>query len=252
MSFTRHIPLPGSYNIRDLGGYAGAKGPTVWRRVLRGDSLHRLSPGSMDELRQLGLTTVIDLRHAQELDVQPNPFAAGVPGVVYHNISLFDGLDPTHPAMAEAEDLLLALYCEALVERGAALAQVMRVIANAPGGVLFHCTAGKDRTGIVAAFLLQLAEVPQAEVIADYSLTTQYSPPMFAAMLAELRARGEDFDLSSPLLKSEATTMEAFLDHLRQTYGDAETYLVRHGLTEAEIAALRMRMNGEFQSQGAV
>lgn len=251
MSYSRHIPLPGSHNIRDLGGYSAPGGPTVWRRVLRGDNLSRLTPEAVQQLRALGLTTVIDLRYRDELQADPDPFAADVAGIAYHNISLFEGLDPTAPVFADADNLLLTLYCHALDERGQAIAGVMRVIARAPGGVLFHCTAGKDRTGIIAALLLRLADVPENEVVADYALTSEYSPAMFAAMHADLQAKGRDFDLSSPLLKSDAATMEAFLEYLCQTYGDAGTYLARNGLGTAEIAVLKARMRGEIQPLGA-
>ena len=94
MRFTRHIPLNGSYNIRDLGGYPTATGPTAWRRILRADSLHRLDDQAMQALHEMGCDTVIDLRRAEETTAQPNPFATAMPQVQYHNISLFEGLDP--------------------------------------------------------------------------------------------------------------------------------------------------------------
>lgn len=95
MTHSRHIPLSGSFNLRDLGGYAGRRGATAWRRVLRSDSLHRLTPDEMAQLRDFGVATVIDLRHEEELAAMPNPFALAFPGVAYHNISLFKGLDPS-------------------------------------------------------------------------------------------------------------------------------------------------------------
>jgi len=238
----RLIPLAGAHNLRDLGGYPASGGQTAWRRALRADSLHRLDRQAMETLRDMGCTTVIDLRHGEETGAQANPFAAGFDGVLYHNISLFAGLDPSRPGLKEAEDVLFALYCQALEECAAEFVQVLRVVADAPGTVLFHCTAGKDRTGMIAALLLLLAGTPRAEIVADYALTSRYSPVMFAALRDELEAAGRDFDLASPLLLSEAATMEAFLGHLDSAHGGAEAYLLTHGLTEREIAALRSRM----------
>ena len=89
----RHLPVKGTYNVRDLGGYAAGTGETRWRRILRADGLHRLDDAGMEALVAEGVTTVIDLRHADELATHPNPFSAN-PAVHYHNVSLFDRLAP--------------------------------------------------------------------------------------------------------------------------------------------------------------
>lgn len=240
MPYSRHIPLPGSHNLRDLGGYAGRHGPTAWRRLLRADSLHRLTPEAMAELRDAGVATVIDLRHEGERETMPNPFAADYPGVSYRNVSLFEGLDPA--AAHEADDVLLDLYIQALEESGPAFAEIFRIVAAAPKAALFHCTVGKDRTGVVAAMLLLLAGVPREEIVADYVLTGERAPAMFADLHREILARGGAFDLSSPLLRSEAATMEAFLDRLETAHGGVEVYLGRVGVSDAEIDRLRRRL----------
>lgn len=242
MTLSRHIPLPGIYNLRDLGGYPTANGATIWRRALRADSLHRLDQTAMAQLRTIGCKTVIDLRNTDELRDQANPFAKGLADVEYHNISLFAALDPTRPGLQEAENLLLALYCQALDECAENFVQVMRLLARAEGTVLFHCTAGKDRTGMISAFLLLLAGTPHSDIVADYALTSQYSPQMFAALRAEMEAAGKTFNHASPLLLSDAETMEAFLEHLHTTHNGVEAYLLKHGLTQSEIENLRSRM----------
>ena len=205
MRFTRHIPLNGSYNIRDLGGYPTATGPTAWRRILRADSLHRLDDQAMQALHEMGCDA----------------------------------------------DLLLDIYRLALTERGAEFATILRIIAQAEGAVLFHCTAGKDRTGMIAALLLLLAGATRDTVIADYALTGDYAPAMFAALHAEVQAAGETFDLSSPLLLCNPATMEALLHDLHDRHGGAEAYLLRHGLTETELAALRARLSDIAEQKGA-
>ncbi|EAQ02073.1 protein tyrosine/serine phosphatase-like protein [Pseudooceanicola batsensis HTCC2597] len=242
MTQTRVIPLNGTFNLRDLGGYPGANGETTWRRLLRADSLHRLTQAEMGELRHLGCSTVIDLRGPDEVSAQPNPFGSVDGPIAYHNISLFSGLDPTRTDLMEADDVLFALYCAALDDCGPSFAEVLRLIAEAPGLVVFHCTAGKDRTGMIAAFLLLLAGTPRDRIVADYALTAAHAPAMFAALQAELTDAGRDFDLASPLLLSNAATMDAFLEHLDAVHGGAETYLMASGLTETDLAALRARM----------
>ena len=251
MTTTRLIALDGVYNLRDLGGYPAAQGTTAWRRALRADSLHRLTPATMDHLSALGCSDVIDLRSEDERGAMPNPFASGLPTVRYHSISLFGGLDPTRTDHHDAPDVLLELYCRALEECGPGLVDVLRIIAGADGTVLFHCTAGKDRTGIIAAFLLSLSGVARPDIVADYALTAHQAPAMFDALRREIEAEGREFDTASPLLASRAETMEAFLDHIDTAHGGTEPYLRATGLSDTDIAALRARMLTPDLTEGA-
>jgi protein-tyrosine phosphatase len=240
--FTRHLPVAGTYNVRDLGGYLTEDGQTRWRRILRADGLHRLDADGMATLVDAGVTTVIDLRHADELANQPNPFGNN-PAVRYHNISLFDRL---RPAVNPGGDLLLELYKMALAQRQDAIAAVLTTIAKAPEGVvLFHCTAGKDRTGIVAALLLALAGVEATLIVEDYAQTGLMIAPIVEEIIADAVARGADVAAFRPLLASEPETMAATIVHLTEQYGSARDYLRTIGLSEATIAALHDRLTGE-------
>ena len=111
---TRHIPVPGTFNIRDLGGYPTSAGHTKWRSILRADGLHRMKPEGVEQLQALGVRTVIDLRRAHELEAGPNPFQ-GHAEVEFHHIPLFDELDLVE-AKAQGPDILLTLYRRALAE----------------------------------------------------------------------------------------------------------------------------------------
>lgn len=240
---TRHLPIKGTYNVRDLGGYATATGQTQWRRILRADALHRLDAEGIETMLASGITTVIDLRHADELTHQPNPFA-GLAGVAYHNVSLLDGLAPS--LMSEG-DLLLELYKLALTQRQPALAQVLRIIADAPpGAVLFHCTAGKDRTGIVAALLLGLAGVEAGIIVEDYALTAALIAPIIADITAGAVARGADPVSFQRLLAAEPATMVATLAFIEAEYGSVPAYLASIGLDDATVERLRSRLLGEI------
>ena len=240
--YTRHLPVAGTYNVRDLGGYAAANGETRWRRFLRADGLHRLDEAGMAALVGEGVTTVIDLRHADELAHQPNPFGSN-PAVRYHNVSLFDQLSPTPKP---GGDLLLDLYKLALAERQVAIASVLTTIAEAPEGVvLFHCTAGKDRTGIVALLLLALAGVEADVIVEDYAQTGRMIAPMVEEIIAKAVERGADVDAFRPLLASEPATMVATIAHLSEQYGSVTEYLQIIGLSDATIALLQHRLVGE-------
>lgn len=240
---TRHLPIKGTYNVRDLGGYATPSGQTQWRRLLRADALHRLDEDGVETMLASGVTTIIDLRHGDELTQQPNPFN-GHATVAYHNISLLEGLAPT--MMAEG-DLLLELYKLALLQRQPALAQVLGIIADAPAGaVLFHCTAGKDRTGIVAALLLGIAGVDAALIVEDYALTAGLIAPIVADITAGAVARGADPASFQRLLASEPATMAATLAFIQAEFGSIAAYIERIGLDQATIERLRNRLLGEF------
>jgi len=239
---TRHLPIAGTYNIRDLGGYATTTGQTQWRRMLRADALHRLDADGIAAVIATGVTTVIDLRHADELAHQPNPLAKA-PGVAYHNVPLFDGLAPN--IMGEG-DVLLALYKMALVERQSTLAKVLRIIANAPpGAVLFHCTAGKDRTGLVALLLLAIAGVEAGLIVEDYSLTAALIAPMVEEMTAGAVARGADPAGFARLLASDPETMTATIAFIEEEFGSMPAYLASLGLDAETIEDLRNRLVGE-------
>ncbi|ODT74110.1 tyrosine-protein phosphatase [Devosia salina] len=241
-TFTRHLPVKGTFNVRDLGGYGTPAGETRWRRILRADGLHRLDAEGMDALVEAGVATVIDLRHPGELATQPNPFHAN-PAVRYHNVSLFESLAPTPKP---GQDLLLELYILALETRQAAIAEVLTIIADAPQGtVLYHCTAGKDRTGIVSALLLAIANVEAGLIVDDYALTAEMIAPMIEEMTAHAAAQGANVDHFRPLLASEPSTMIETIAYIEKNHGSAVTYLEKIGLSADTIDRLRHRLMGD-------
>ncbi len=239
----RVIALPGLHNLRDLGGYATAAGGAIpWRRLLRADSPHRLDRAGAAGLEAEGLGTVVDLRTAAELSEAPNPFAAR-PTVTYAHLPVFDALAPATLAARGGQEPLAAFYRDMLDHRHEALREILIVIAGArPGAVLFHCTAGKDRTGLIAALLLGLADVAPEDILADYAMTEALIAPLVAEFLAAARARGGDTVAYARLLRAPATTMEATLDHLGRRYGGVRGYLRHIGLPAGDIAALEDRL----------
>ena len=241
---TRYIPVPGTHNIRDLGGYATPAGHTKWRRILRADGLHRMKAEGVALLRELGVSTVIDLRRDHELHAGPNPFRDHAQ-VSYIHISLFDALahDAAHAPDAASRNVLLNLYCQALADKQAEIRAVLTAIAEAePGIVLFHCTAGKDRTGLIAALLLALAEVGEADIVEDYALTKAQIAPLIESILDHAQARGENMAQFMALLECEAETMREFLDHLAAEYGGVAAYLAKIGINAETVASLRARL----------
>lgn len=238
----RHWNLPDTHNVRDLGGYARRiGGMTQWRRILRGDSLHYLSQAGRDALAKAGLSLVIDLRNNREIATEPNPFS-GDTGVVCANVSLFDALAPI--TLGEAPFDMAQRYRQALDTSGERMVRVLDLIADAPPGmVLFHCTAGKDRTGLVAAMLLALAGAEPADIVADYALTAS-AVPLLDRLRRRSLANGGDPLHVERVLASDGATMAATLDHLEIAHGGAAAYLRRAGLADESARRLIARLCG--------
>lgn len=237
---TRHWILPDTHNIRDLGGYPRfGGGTTQWDRVLRGEALHHLRAEAVDTLVGRGLALVIDLRGPHETGTTDHPFADHS-SVNYRNIALFDALSPI--AMGEAPFDMAQRYRDALDRCGPRMAEVLRAIIDAPSGiVLVHCTAGKDRTGIVAALLLAACGVHKADIAEDYALTASAE-----SMIENLRHRaiaaGATSEHINLVLASDASTMLAMLEHLDAAHAGTTAYLTTIGLTPDEVSALVARL----------
>jgi len=239
--WTRRLAWDDCVNARDLGGYPTADGrQTRWGAVVRSDSLAALTPAGRDALLAYGVRAVVDLRLPAEIAEYPNPFAEPADhGVAYTNVSIVDpaaGFPPDTITLAEN-------YLWSLDRFHDLVATAMAAIANAPdGAVLFHCAAGKDRTGLISALLLALVDVPDPAVAADYALTAEC-----------LRQRNQEWLENGPgeraereaLLVRYAPTAEVMLevlDGLRRRHGGVEAYLRLAGVAAGDLARLRARL----------
>ena len=239
----RYLPLEGTYNVRDCGGYRTREGRVVkWGVFFRADGLHRLTPQGQAALLGRGVRTIIDLRRSDELQVMPNVFA-GSKAVHYHHISLLVDEDSKVGPQRDPEPLAMT-YRKILDERQAQVCRTLAVFADADGlPGLVHCTAGKDRTGVITALLLGLAGVPHETIIADYALTSTYLGEGFMAGLKQRALeRGFTWEQYAPLTTCPPENMAQTLQHIDAAYGGVEPYLRHIGLSEAQLAGLRGRL----------
>jgi protein-tyrosine phosphatase len=172
-TFERIITLEAVHNFRDLGDYPTAAGRrTRPQRLYRADGLYRLTPADVETLRPLGLHTVIDLRTIGEIDDRGR-FPVEALGVGWHHLPV---VDVTWEQVAvderSAADFLYDQYTSMLAYGEPLFAAAMRTLAL-PGALpgVFHCAAGKDRTGLLAALLLGALGVADDVIVADYALT---------------------------------------------------------------------------------
>ena len=227
----RHLQLPGTRNLRDVGGYP-AKGSrrTRWRTLFRTDALDVIPPASQDALLNLGLRTVIDLRWPHELTEAPSVFARSA-GVRYRSIPLLED-DPT-PVIG-----LAATYRHMLDERAPLLADVARALLEPDGlPAVIGCAAGKDRTGVTIALLLSAVGVPADVIVADYVLTG-------VAFSEQERDDPHLVDWRAGPIELECppTHMESMLQHLAVRHGGAGDLLRRNGLAPTDLELLVERL----------
>jgi protein-tyrosine phosphatase len=226
----RHLRLPGTRNLRDVGGYPAGPGRRIrWGTLLRTDALDRLPDSSQARLLEMGIRQVIDLRWPSELATEPSVFAASS-AVRYLSVPLLDN----PPAPPEG---LRTIYRRMLDERGAQLATVARALLSPDGlPAIVGCAGGIDRTGVTVALLLTAVGVPADVVAADYAMSAAcYATDGAAAGLDGWRAGPVEID-------SQPAYMLATLDHLEREHGGAAALLGRHGLGPADVGELVERL----------
>jgi len=234
----RRLEATGVLNLRDVGGYPAAAGPVPWGRLLRSDALHRIDAAGVARLASIGVRTVVDLR--TNVEAEHAPSALGGLSARREHISLLQGDLASLPAD------LPAIYRYLIEDRGPAIAAAIGVLA-APGALpaLVHCSAGKDRTGIVIALVLDVAGVPDQVIAADYALTARFLDPDAAAAIGHLQSStGLGESLARPLLGSPPELILDALRRVRAAHGSAEGYLRANGLTTAQLDGLRAALAG--------
>lgn len=232
----RLIDIDGVANLRDVGGYLTKDGRRVRSgRLLRSASLHLLDEDGQQQLISRGLRHVIDLRHDHELEQAPNVFRESEK-VKYQNVSLFAGLSPERLPIG-AIPTLLEMYLELLQDSQDLIVQAIEPFASGETA-LVHCSAGKDRTGIIVALLLDLVGVERETIVHDYTLTDIYLEPLRDTFRDYARQAGHDMVQYEHMISCRPEYMRDFLDHLYEHYGGARNYLLQAGLSEAQLHSI--------------
>ncbi|HUF32474.1 MAG TPA: tyrosine-protein phosphatase [Acidimicrobiales bacterium] len=236
----RQVALEGALNFRDLGGYRAAGGATTrWGRVFRSDALGGLTVADAALLHRMGLRVVYDLR--RDVERQRAPSALPVDGSV-RSVVLAIGGDAGEGR--ELIDQLLAgeldelgigfmvdLYEQMVDEAAPSFASLLTRLTDAEGlPALFHCTAGKDRTGVSAALLLAVLGVDEGDILDDYELSTVLrSNRRVEELRPRLEAVGVDVERVRPFLSAPRPALRAALDRVDDHHGGVERYLVEGG-----------------------
>jgi protein-tyrosine phosphatase len=243
---SRSITLAGVFNFRDLGGYETADGRTTrWRTLFRADGLDRLTADDVDVLRPFGLRTVLDLRMAHELE-ERGRFPVDAYPVAFHHVSVLDRTWDREQALATelpAADFLHERYTEMLAEAGDRYADAIRLLAT-PGALpaVFHCAAGKDRTGLLAMLLLGAVGVGHDDIVEDYALTS-VTMEAFKAAAAARAPEGVDpaealAEVPQLFWAADPLAMARVVADIEAAHGSIRGYLRSLGVDDATFAAL--------------
>lgn len=231
------LKVPGLLNLRELGGHPTRDGGTTrLRSLLRADDLVQLTDAGTQALADYGVRTVVDLRWPGEVSMRPHPLARNSHGVRYHQVSLLAS-DETQWASLSGECPKEMWKCKVLEHTRPQLREVLEIIATADAAPLvFHCVAGKDRTGLIAALLLALVDVEPDAIAADYAASSALLADAYLLRYPNLE-RAEVFEA----LRCPQEGVHNMLTYLAQ-YGGAAGYLGAIGLEQLTIAQLRARL----------
>lgn len=258
MLSTREIILDGGINFRDLGGYKTVDGRQLqWRRLLRCGHLRDITDADAEVLKTLGLSHLHDFRREEERSRMVN---RELPITVYNDYSMSIGSMPRFWEMLGAgelsdeasHNLVRGAYADCLEEVTPLyqrfFARLLGDLSDPTGATLFHCTAGKDRTGLAAALILSALNVPRETIVEDYMLTVKYYDTESLITLVEghlIEAGTKHWQRSwlEPYCSVHTDNINAFFHAVEAQYGDMDNFLRDGlGLTSDALALLQARL----------
>lgn len=232
----RRFNFKAVYNCRDIGGFLTQSKQLVKTNVfIRSDNLSDIQEDEIKVLEAYGVQAVIDFRHQDEINQAPDPFTKH-PSIDYFNIAILDH------AQFTLEDLnrikLSDLYIS-MAENKTFVKAVFDTFAKYDKAVLYHCTAGKDRTGIITALLYKLVGVADIDIIADYEVSFTYLVPKYVGRDENVTETYRD------LFSSKPETMETFLNYLNYKYPNIVDYFKSKDISMETIDIIKRKLLGE-------
>jgi len=235
------VDLDGTHNLRDIGGYATATGSSIaLGRVYRSDHLNLLTDEDLDVLDGLGINSVFDFRGGREIELQPSRLWSAVETHVHLPIA-DDNPSPTGEIVQEkgflekvesgelvevTEADVADTYINILEAHSPKFVPVLEAIAARRGALLFHCTAGKDRTGLATALIHGLCGVSREDIVHDFALSNVLRlPHRLAVLRPRFAAIGVDIEPLIPALAAPESAMHAALDHIDSEHGGIHGYV---------------------------
>lgn len=238
----RRIELDGCVNFRDLGGYSTEDGRRLrWRLLFRSDALHALSETDVVRLRdELVLSDIVDLRSSFELGNEGRGLLEREP-IAFHHTPLFDGDTRSADAEASMTMSLGARYLGMMDMAQQEIAGVIRILTASRAGAVYHCAAGKDRTGVISAVLLGALGVAEELIVADYVLSAERITAIIERVMNMKGYEDTLQDMPEDTLHAKPESMEEVLAGANARYGSMVEYLREGGIDDAVLGALRAK-----------
>ena len=224
----RRISFEAVTNFRDLGGYRTRSGRRVqWGRLFRSDALHGMTEGDLAVYDELGLRAVYDLRGDVEVAEQPNPVPSRNLPILTCPTGDDTPLEFDGTTSVDGEQVLAAIYIRSIDHAAPRIGELFSALTEPDGlPAVFHCHAGKDRTGLVAALLLEALDVDRESILDDYELTARYRLRAQQDQTFErLMKLGLAPEAAAGVLTTPRWAMAAALEHLDREYENIEGYL---------------------------
>ncbi|MBC1226106.1 tyrosine-protein phosphatase [Listeria booriae] len=250
----RTIPLEGCFNFRDLGGYVNTAGKTVkWGKLYRSSLLTNITEKDKDTLEKLGVSWICDLRSTSEIAAKPTPALAHIKnrhipiGTAKNESTESQKIDI--PDDHRVYEPLMGESYRVFVQSKDGFREIFNdIIEKEEVPFLFHCTAGKDRTGVLGALLLKLLDIPENTILADYELTNQYADNILGEMQGLVNAFSNsekkiDLENFRPMAEARPAYLEIAFDEMQKEYGSVDAYLEKGiGITPSEKAKFQTMM----------
>jgi protein-tyrosine phosphatase len=244
----RMIPLAGVANFRDLGGYPTTDGRLVrWGMIYRSSELANLTAEDYDTLNLLGIRTVYDMRSSEERKDRPTVWQrAAAPEILAHDdaadMSIVTAASKGGASAEKARSAMTSIYALMIDSHRTQFRTVFaELLEKSNGAILYHCTEGKDRTGVQTALILAALGVPRDVILADFELSNTYDKPTMKAADRSNPISGLPTDVIKVLSSADRAYLQAFFDAVDSRYGGIEGYLAELGVGSAEREALRDR-----------
>ena len=244
---TRRLMTKGLYNARDLGGFPTKEGKvTRFGVFVRSEAPVDLPDGDIEYLKNYGVTTSMDFRSTMESKARPSDLKPLMP---YYHKPLFNeaamaGSAPTPPKMTDWGTQYISMAEEAREWAK----DVLNIAAENPGALLYHCTTGKDRTGLMTCYLLSIAGVQRPDIAADYCVSQLFLEPVYEKMRSGMLKMGPPPEgekgghkMDEKFFETPASAMLTLIDYLTETYGGVVEYLTHIGISQETMDAIRAK-----------
>lgn len=234
--YDRFIPIKGAWNFRDTGGYITKNGKSIkWKNVYRAGQLSKITEEDISYLKDLGIKTIIDLRTIRELETQPNVVMDNI-NDIHMPINDSDYCEDNCKTNKNLNEVMKNSYMYMIDKRAEKFGHVLKLFTSEENfPIVFHCMAGKDRTGITALLLYMIAGLDEDTIISDYTLSNYAS----SRILDYFETFGLDREEMYEYAIADEKWIIDVIDYINEKYNNVEEYLIsKAGLTKEEVDSI--------------